>query len=57
MIDCIIGYWNAILRISAHGQWDKGVISRHSIRDIEICLMPTLFCIVDIVTFFFFYFS
>ena len=27
MINCIIGSWDAILRISAHGRWDEGVIS------------------------------
>ena len=26
MIDCIIGSWDAILKISAHGRWDEGVI-------------------------------
>ena len=27
MIDCIIGSWNAILKISAHGRWYEGMIS------------------------------
>ena len=32
MIDCIIGSSETVLKISAHGRWDAGVIS---IRDIE----------------------
>ena len=27
MVDCIIGSREAILKISAHGRWDEGVIS------------------------------
>ena len=27
MIDCIIGSWDAILKISAYGWWDEGLMS------------------------------
>ena len=46
MIGYRIGSWDAILKISARGRWEKGVIY----RSIKICQMLT-FCITSNVTF------
>ena len=55
MIDCIIGSWDAILKISAHGRLDEGVVS--AITPLEIYIDKhlsnvdiVLFCIADIGT-------
>ena len=59
MIDCIIGSWDVIFEIFAHGRWDEGVILT-IIRDMGNNLSTVdVVCVADFVTFLLmiFYFS
>ena len=43
MVDCIIGSWGTIFKISAHGWWDRGNdMSHHSIRDVDLLIIAMI---------------
>ena len=44
MIDCIIGSWDAVLKISARGPWDEGMIAAitPTVRDIDLSIIAMI---------------